>query len=93
VIVDAGLISKHMKEHDVTVAKVDNRFSMLESNTIPSSEAYFKDFVFNMKLMVLEINILIGFVENDEIDNDNRMTQHIEQSNVRVRNIDNKIAL
>lgn len=82
-----------MKEHDVTVAKVDNRFSMLESNTIPSSEAYFKDFVFNMKLMVLEINILIGFVENDEIDNDNRMTQHIEQSNVRVRNIDNKIAL
>ena len=55
-----------MKEHNVTVAHVDKRFDNCEY-TSSHSESYFKDFIFNMKMMNLEINILINWVENDDI--------------------------
>jgi len=40
-----------MKEHNM------ERLNAVESQTTLESEAYFKDFVFNMKMMILEINI------------------------------------
>jgi len=44
-----------MKEHNITVAHVDNCFN--GDYTVSHGESYFKDFIFNMKMMILEINI------------------------------------
>jgi len=44
-----------MKEHNITVAHVDACFN--DEHTNPNEDRYFKDFIFNMKMMILEINI------------------------------------
>lgn len=60
-----------MKEHNIATHHVDKNSTGELQNTTLKSESYFKDFVFNMKMMILEINILIGWVESADNDNDN----------------------
>ena len=77
-----------MKEHNITVAHVDNCFN--GDYTVSHGESYFKDFIFNMKMMILEINIQINWVENDDKKgNDEEIC--LDNDDIRQINIHNKL--